>query len=161
MVACMFQVKRFYCEADFNFYNHLALSVSLPRNISVPPGGGVPWEIKSPGNVMNCPETNKKKLLIHPTPGGGGSQGNWGGGGKNVKSPGNFMNCRENRYIVVSPTPTQLVGGGGVRSQNWRDGWEEGLMGGREGCDGNYEVDPVHMAWNGCIILIGRSRVTS
>ena len=31
-------------------------------------------------------------------------------------------------------------------------------MGGREGCDGNYEVDPVHMAWNGCIkaiILIG------
>ena len=26
-------------------------------------------------------------------------------------------------------------------------------MGGREGCDGNYEVDPVHMAWNGCIIL--------
>ena len=26
---------------------------------------------------------------------------------------------------------------------------------GREGCDGNYEVDPVHMAWNGCIILIG------
>ena len=28
-------------------------------------------------------------------------------------------------------------------------------MGGREGCDANYEVDPVHMAWNGCIILIG------
>ena len=26
-------------------------------------------------------------------------------------------------------------------------------MGGREGCDGNYEVDPVHMARNGCIIL--------
>ena len=25
-------------------------------------------------------------------------------------------------------------------------------MGGREGCDGNYEVDPVQMAWNGCII---------
>ena len=30
-----------------------------------------------------------------------------------------------------------------------------GREGGREGCDGNYEVDPVHMAWNGCIILIG------
>ena len=28
-------------------------------------------------------------------------------------------------------------------------------MGGREGCDGNYEVDSVHMAGNGCIILIG------
>ena len=26
MVACMFQVKRFYCEADYNFYNHLALT---------------------------------------------------------------------------------------------------------------------------------------
>ena len=23
MVACMIQVKRFYCEADYNFYNHL------------------------------------------------------------------------------------------------------------------------------------------
>ena len=43
------------------------------------------------------------------------------------------MNCRENRYIVVypPPTPTQLVGGG-VRSQNWRDGWEGGTDG-REG----------------------------
>ena len=35
-------------------------------------------------------------------------------------------------------------------------------MGGREGCDGNYEVDPVHMAWNGCINREPeRSRVTS
>ena len=29
MVACMFQVKRFYCEADYNFYNHLALTPGL------------------------------------------------------------------------------------------------------------------------------------
>ena len=28
-VACMFQVKRFYCEADYNFYNHLALTPGL------------------------------------------------------------------------------------------------------------------------------------
>ena len=53
--------------------------------------------------------------------------------------------------------------GGGVRSQNWRDGWEGGTdgtrEGGREGCDGNYEVDPVHMAWNGCIILTRRMPV--
>ena len=66
------------------------------------------------------------------------------------------MNCRQNRYIVVypppPPTPTQLVGGLGVKIGG-TDG-REGLMGGREGCDGNYEVDPVHMAWNGCIILI-------
>ena len=26
MVACMFQVKMFYCEADYNFYNNLALT---------------------------------------------------------------------------------------------------------------------------------------
>ena len=61
------------------------------------------------------------------------------------------MKCRENRYIVVypTPTPTQRVGGGGYESKL------EGRMGGREGCDGNYEVDRVHMAWNGYIILIG------
>ena len=43
--------------------------------------------------------------------------------------------------------------GGGFRSQNWRDGWEGGTDGreGWGGCDGNYEVDPVHMAWNGCM----------
>ena len=29
MVACMFQVKMFYCEADYNFYNHLALTPGL------------------------------------------------------------------------------------------------------------------------------------
>ena len=52
------------------------------------------------------------------------------------------------------PTPTQLVGGGLGVKIGGTDG-REGLMGGREGCDGNYEVDPVHMAWNGCIILIG------
>ena len=67
------------------------------------------------------------------------------------------MNCRENRYIVVYPTPsipTQLMGGGLGVKIGGTDG-REGLMGVREGCDGNYEVDPVHMAWNGCIILIG------
>ena len=60
---------------------------------------------------MNCPETNKKKLLIHPTPGGGVPRGI--GGGQNFKSPGNFMNCRENRYIVVYPTPHPYPTGGG------------------------------------------------
>ena len=29
MVVCMFQVKRYYCEADYNFYNHLALTPGL------------------------------------------------------------------------------------------------------------------------------------
>ena len=40
MVACMFQVMRFYCEADYNFYNDKIIPLSLPMNISVPPGGG-------------------------------------------------------------------------------------------------------------------------
>ena len=44
------------------------ISLSLPRNISVPPW--VPWEIKSQGNVMNCPETNKK--IVDPPHSGGG-----------------------------------------------------------------------------------------
>ena len=81
MVACMFQVKRFYCEADYNFYNHLALTPQeYQRTPGGPMGGFRGSKIKSQGNVMNCPETNKKKLLIHPTP--GGSQGNWRGGVK-------------------------------------------------------------------------------
>ena len=97
-------------------------------------------------------------MLINPTPGGGGSQGN-GGGAKFQKSgkchelPRKSINC----CLPPPPQPYPTGGGGGVRSQNWRDGWEggtDGREGGREGCDGNYEVDPVHMAWNGCIILI-------
>ena len=99
---------------------------------------------------MNCPETNKKSV-VPPHSGGGGSQGNWGGGAKFQKSgkfhelPRKSINCclpKKNRWVGLGVK----IGG--------TDG-REGLMGGREGCDGNYEVDPVHMAWNGCIILIG------
>ena len=126
MVACMFQVKRFYCEADYNFYN---LALTPQEYQRTPGGGGVPWEIKSPGNVMNCPETNKKKL-IHPTL-GGGSQGNWGGGSKFQKSgkchelPRKSIHC-----CLPPPTPTQLVGGGLGVKIGGTDG-REGLMGGR------------------------------
>ena len=100
---------------------------------------------------MNCPETNTK--IVDPPHSGGGVPRGIGRGAKFQKSgkfhelPKKSINCC---LPHPHPTPTQQVGGG-VRSQNWRDGWE----GGREGCDGNYEVDPVHMAWNGCIILIG------
>ena len=135
------------------------------KGISAYPGGGSHGmggfrgsKIKSPGNVMNCPETNKKS--VDPPHSGGGSQGNWGGGAKFQKS-GKFHELpRKSINCCLPPPPlrpTQLVGGG-VRSQNWRDGWEggtDGREGGREGCDGNYEVDPVHMAWTGCILLIG------
>ena len=105
MVACMFQVKRFYCEADYNFYNHLALTPQ-PRNISVPPGGGVPWEIKSPGNVTNCPETNKKNCWSTPLR-GGGFPGELGG--LNISKVREISwTAEKNRYIVVYTTPPPL-----------------------------------------------------
>ena len=90
-------------------------------------------------------------MLIHPTPGGGGSQRNWGGGAKFQKS-GKFHELpRKSIHCCLPPPPTQQVGGGlGVNI-----GGTDGREGGREGCDGNYEVDPVHMACNGCILLIG------
>ena len=80
---------------------------------------------------MNCPKTNEKKLLIHPTPGGGGSQGNWGGSkfqksGKFHELPRKLIHC------CLPPPPLPNWWGGGVRSQNWRDGWEGGTDG-REG----------------------------
>ena len=46
MVDCMFQVNRFYCEADYNFSNHLALtpgrvSAALSHTGGFRVGGGV------------------------------------------------------------------------------------------------------------------------
>ena len=117
-------------------------------------GGFRGSKIKSPGNVMNCPETNKK-MVDPPHSGGGGSQGNWGGGAKFQKS-GKFHELPRKLINCCLPPPPPLPNrwwGLGVKIGG-TDG-REGLMGGREGCDGNYEVDPVHMAWNGCIILIG------
>ena len=78
--------------------------------------GGVPWhggfrgsKIKSPGNVINCPETNKKKLLIHPIPGeGGGFPGELGGGAKFQKS-GKFHELPRKSINCCLPQ----VGGGG------------------------------------------------
>ena len=132
---------------------------AYPRGGSHGMGGFRGSKTKSPGNVMNCPETNKKSV-DPPHSGGRGSQGNWGGGAKFQKSGKCHELPRKSIHFCLSPPPYPTGGGGGVRSPNWRDGWE-GLMGGREGCDGNYEVDPVHMAWNGCIILIGNPSVTS
>ena len=57
---------------------------------------GVGWgghfrgqKIKSPGNVMNCPENPKNK-----NPVGGGVDVL---GGQKIKSPGSVMNCPENQ----------------------------------------------------------------
>ena len=52
-------------------------------------------KIKSPGNVMNCPENPKK--IQNPV-------GGWGGvevlGGQKIKSPGSVMNCPEKKKEV-------------------------------------------------------------
>ena len=74
----------------------------LKKLTSPPKGGGVEvgilggQKIKSPGNVMNCPE-NQYNLFLPIPPGGGVPGGGGLGGGQNFKSPVNFMNCRENR----------------------------------------------------------------
>ena len=67
-------------------------------------------KIKSPGNVLNCPDNQYNLFfLTHPTLGGSGG----GVGGQHFKSPVNFMNCRENRY----KNPPSTKGG---RSWNFR-----------------------------------------
>ena len=57
MIACMFQVKRFYCEADYNFYNHLALTPQ-PQEYQRTPGGGGPMGNKKSGK---CHELSRNQ----------------------------------------------------------------------------------------------------
>ena len=72
--------------------------VSYLKKFDLPTQGGVEvgilggQKIKSPGNVMNCPE-NQYNLFYPSHPGGFRGEV----GGQNFKSPVNFMNCRENR----------------------------------------------------------------
>ena len=99
-------------------------------------GGFRGSKIKSPGNVMNCPETNKQKLLIHPTPGGGfpGELGGGGVGAKFQKSgkfhelPRKSINC-----CLPPPHPYPTGGGGGLGVKIGGTDGREGLIGGREG----------------------------
>ena len=91
-------------RSEKGFKMHKSLQIwgwFIPKKIDLPTqGGGVEMgilggqKIKSPGNVMNCPE-NQLFFFTHPTPGGFGG-GGWVGD-QNFKSPVNFMNCRENR----------------------------------------------------------------
>ena len=67
---------------------------SYLKKIDLPTqGGGVEvgilggQKIKSPGNVMNCPDNQ----LFNPSHPGGSGGG--GVGGQHFKSPVNFMNC--------------------------------------------------------------------
>ena len=91
-------------RSEKGFKMHKSLQIwgwFLSKKIDLPTQGGGGVEvgilggptIKSPGNVMNCPENQSNLFLPIPPRGGGGFQG----GGQNVKSPVNFMNGRENR----------------------------------------------------------------
>ena len=87
--------------------------------------------------------------MFDPPHSGGVPRGIGGGAtfqksGKFHELPRKSINC----CLPHPPPPLPNRWGGGL-------GVKIGGTDGREGCDGNYEVDPVHMAWNGCIILIG------
>ena len=95
-------------------------------------GGFRGSKIKSPGNVMNCPETNKK-LLIHPTPGGGfprgiGGEAKFQKSGKFHELPRKSINC-----CLPPPPPLPSRWGGGLGVKIGGTDGREGLMGGREG----------------------------
>ena len=98
-------------------------------------GGFRGSKIKSPGNVMNCPETNF--FFFDPPHSGGGVPRGIGGGAKFQKS-GKFHELpRKSINCCLPPPPPPLPNRwGGVRSQNWRDGWE----GGRDGRKGGRDV---------------------
>ena len=96
---------------------------------------------------MNCPETNKKSV-DPPHSGGGGFPGELGVG-KISKVREISWTAEKIDKLLFTPHPTQQVGGGGLGVKIGGTDGREGLMGGRrEGCDGNYEVDPVHR-WHG------------
>ncbi len=91
-------------------------------------------EIKSPRNVMNCPE---KKIEKPPR------EGVEVLGGRKIKSPGNFMNCRENRHIFFNPPPRMERGRGGQEGGD-REGEREreaGREGGARAKPGNQLVN--------------------
>ena len=64
-------------------------------------------KIKSPGNVMNCPEKKKCK-----------TRWGWGGvevlGGQKIESPGSVMNCPEKKKLNPGGG-----WGGGFRGQHF------------------------------------------
>ena len=82
---------------------------------------------------MNCPETNKK--IVDPPHSRGGVPRGIGGGGAKFQKSGKFHELPRKSINCClphpSPTPTQQVGGLGVKIGG-TDG-REGLTGGREG----------------------------
>ena len=68
---------------------------------------------------MNCPETNK--FFFDPP-----HSGELGGGGAEFQKSGKFHELPRKSINCCLPHPPPLPNRWGVRSQNWRDGWEGG-----------------------------------
>ena len=79
--------------------------------------------------------------------------------GKCHELPRKSINC----CLPPPPPHPYPTGGGGLGVKIGGTDGREGLMGGREGCDGNYEVDPyIGMEWvHNTNREPERSRVTS
>ena len=92
----------------------------LKKLTSPPKGGGVEvgilggQKIKSPGNVMNCPEN--QSICFYPSHPGGGSRGGGGGWGLKFQKSGKFHELsRKSIKKIFTPPPTK-----GGRSGNFR-----------------------------------------
>ena len=84
-----------------------------PKGVAVGILGG--QKIKSPGNVMNCPE-NQYNLFLPIPPGGGEFQGGGVGGGSTFQKSGQFHELsRKSIKRKFTPPPTK-----GGRSGNFR-----------------------------------------
>ena len=115
-------------RSEKGFKMHKSLQIwgwFLPKKIDLPTqGGGVEMgilggqKIKSPGNVMNCPE-NQQNLFLPIPPGGGGFGG---GGGSKFQKSGKFhelsrKSIKKNVYPPPPPPPPQGVAVGILGSQ--------------------------------------------
>ena len=98
-------------RSEKGFKMHKSLQIRgwfLPKKIDLPTqGGGVEvgilggQKIKSPGNVMNCPEN--QYICFYPSHPGGGSRG--GGGGLKFKKSGKFHELSRKSIKKNYPPP--------------------------------------------------------
>ena len=106
-------------RSEKGFKMHKSLQIRgwfLPKKIDLPTqGGGVEVgilggkKIKSPGNVMNCPEN--QSICFYPShPGGGGSSGGFQGGGLKFKKSGKFHELSRKSIKKKLPPPPHQRG---------------------------------------------------
>ena len=115
-------------RSEKGFKMHKSLQIwgwFLPKKIDLPTqGGGVEvgilggQKIKSPGNVMNCPE-NQYNLFLPIPPGGGGVPGGGVGGSKFQKSGQFHELSRKSIKRKFTPPPKGVAVGilGGQKSR--------------------------------------------